>query len=165
MHWTKVGLTLTFWLTLRQYIAERLDRTSPQQSTSQTMRRSEAIFGSTSSNRINSKIINWIYLCLVKYWIYLSSGMLLLMSCQSPVVAYRIGYMILFLYFVTTFQVTYYAFSIKKIRLNITSSSIHSKILWSTDHLFAPSKYYSTTCWLIIFTQIIESFLVSLVSK
>lgn len=100
---------LTFWLTLRQFVSEkrlekRLNESSPD----------IPIFGSDnfSSNvsnpaQINSKIISWVYLCLVKYWIFLSSGMLLLMSCQSPVVAFRIGYMILFLYFITTFQVMF----------------------------------------------------------
>lgn len=105
----KAGLMLTFWLTLRQFVSEkrlekRLNESSPD----------IPIFGSDnfSSNvsnpaQINSKIISWVYLCLVKYWIFLSSGMLLLMSCQSPVVAFRIGYMILFLYFITTFQVMF----------------------------------------------------------
>ena len=55
---------------------------------------------------VQDEVVNWVYLCFIKYWIFLSSGMLLLMSCQNDVVAYRIGYMILFLYFITTFQVS-----------------------------------------------------------
>lgn len=53
-----------------------------------------------------SKFGAWLYKILIKYWIFISTGMLLLMSCQNEVVAYRIVYMILFLYFISTFQVS-----------------------------------------------------------
>lgn len=103
----KVGLMLTFWLTQSQYLIEKRresDLTTINQSGE------EVIVGSELTKKrimIKDLIINWIQLCFVKYWILLSSGMLLLMSCQNDVVAYRIGYMILFLYFITTFQVAY----------------------------------------------------------
>lgn len=111
----KVGLTLTFWLTLRQFINEKISNNNLLTESTNVDNAliddtlNNNMFASTISNstKINSKIVDWLYLCLVKYWIFLSSGMLLLMSCQNPVVAYRIGYMFLFLYFITTFQLFY----------------------------------------------------------
>ena len=107
---------LAFWLTLSQYLNEKrneVEMTELNQEDNGVLRISvedSSTFNATSNygkiNRlVQDEVVNWVYLCFIKYWIFLSSGMLLLMSCQNDVVAYRIGYMILFLYFITTFQV------------------------------------------------------------
>jgi piezo-type mechanosensitive ion channel component 1/2 len=104
-------LLLFFWLTLRQFLTER--RKKSLRKSLNIEDQSSYTADSTSTlvkNSLQAQIINWIYSCLVKYWIYLSSGMLLLMSCQNQVVAYRIGYMILFLAFITSFQVYFFMF-------------------------------------------------------
>jgi hypothetical protein len=102
-----MGLLLTFYFTLRQYINERKKAQLFKNATPQM---NQASASTSSANTlvqksIQNKIITWLHSFLVKYWIFLSSITLLLMSCQQPVVAYRIGYMILFLYFISTFQV------------------------------------------------------------
>lgn len=105
----KNGLLLSLWLTLKQYLNEvrREKRLKSLTNSNQAPATSTEASSISFDNRndIQNKIIDWIYLFLVKYWIFLSSGTLLLMSCQNEVVAYRIGYMLLFLYFITTFQV------------------------------------------------------------
>ena len=64
------------------------------------------IYIDASNSTIEGTFIGrWIYGLCIKYWIFVSTGMLLLMSCQNEVVAYRIVYMVLFLYFITVFQV------------------------------------------------------------
>jgi hypothetical protein len=105
----KNGLLLSLWLTLKQHLNEvrkekRLKSLSDPNNIATTSTETSSI-SFENRNYIQAKIIDWIYLFLVKYWIFLSSGTLLLMSCQNEVVAYRIGYMVLFLYFITTFQV------------------------------------------------------------
>ena len=120
----KTGLILSLLLTLKQFITEKkeakealaLQQQSQQQNALNEggdLARSLAISNRSisSDNNNNAKsylkstVANWIYTFLIKYWIFLSSATLLLMSCQNDVVAYRIGYMALFLYFITTFQV------------------------------------------------------------
>ena len=61
----------------------------------------------TKRKETKRKAIDWFQSIFIKYWILLSSITLLLMSCVSPVVVYRIVYMILFLYFIVTFHVFY----------------------------------------------------------
>ena len=130
-------LLLSFWLTMRQYIGERRRRQEQQMREMMQLSQQEpgvsSIGGiggigggdtSTSSGAtfealaspsaspvakmsLQTRMIAWIYAFLVKYWIFLTSGTLLLMSCQQPVVAFRIGYWMLFLYFITCFQLAY----------------------------------------------------------
>ena len=97
----KAGLTLIFWLTMHQFITERREATILH-----------IPIYDTDTNQLpfldqnfQTELFGWIQSIFAKYWIFLSSLMLLLMSCQNEVVAYRIGYMGLFLYFITTFQV------------------------------------------------------------
>ncbi len=103
---------ITFWLTFSQYLTEKRNEvvltTSHEESGLQTAA-SLSILDLAASKRadIKKNVINWIQMFFIKFWIILSSGMLLLMSCQNPVVVYRIGYMILFLYFIFVFQISY----------------------------------------------------------
>ena len=103
---------LFFWLTLHQYLTERRTEllnlngdTSGLDETGHIGEASDLELGATKRHLIKTKVITWIQLLFVKYWIFLSSVMLLFMSCANPVVGYRIGYMILFLYFIISFQV------------------------------------------------------------
>ena len=48
----------------------------------------------------------WLRSFLTKYWIFVSCGMLLLVSIQNTVVLYRIIYMVFYLFFVLSFQVS-----------------------------------------------------------
>ena len=47
----------------------------------------------------------WLVNFLTKYWIFVSCGMLLLVSIQNTVVMYRIIYMVFYLFFILSFQV------------------------------------------------------------
>lgn len=92
-------MLLFYCLTVRQYITERR---------AQRLRELTGMGDHIDSNmaiNTQSQITDMFYSILVKYWIFLSSATLLFMSCQNEVVAYRIGYMALFLYFITAFQV------------------------------------------------------------
>lgn len=94
----KIAYMLPFWLTLRQNVSEMRKR--------KTQNIDFTINGSNST--LEGTIFGiWIYGLCIKYWIFVSTGMLLLMSCQNEVVAYRIVYMVLFLYFITVFQFFY----------------------------------------------------------
>ena len=142
---------LAFWLTLSQYLNEKrneVEMTELNQEDNGVLRISvedSSTFNATSNygkiNRlVQDEVVNWVYLCFIKYWIFLSSGMLLLMSCQNDVVAYRIGYMILFLYFITTFQVGVFWFSpiiciYNKNKFNF-EQPLSSKIYFNVKYLF-----------------------------
>ncbi len=104
---------LTFWLTLSQYLTEKRNEvvlsSFVHEESGLRAATSSSILDLASSKRasIKKNVINWIQMFFIKSWILLSSGMLLLMSCQNPVVVYRIGYMLLFLYFIAVFQISY----------------------------------------------------------
>ncbi len=102
-------LLLSLWMTLRQYIHEckKIKKQNNENLNHGDQITSIDASVSFRDNNIQTKIVDFFYLLLVKYWIFLSSGTLLLMSCQNEVVAYRIGYMLMFLYFISTFQVKY----------------------------------------------------------
>lgn len=102
-------MLLFYCLTMRQFITEKraqrclraLGANTSGYETTDTHFNSNLLLNSD----MQSQITNLIYGILVKYWIFLSTATLLFMSCQNEVVAYRIGYMALFLYFITVFQV------------------------------------------------------------
>lgn len=101
---------LFFWVTLSQYLTERRSVIHGTSQTDETTANaddssSQSDLAVKKRNDIKKHVINWIQTIFIKYWILLSSIMLLLMSCVSPVVVYRIIYMMLFLYFIITFQV------------------------------------------------------------
>jgi hypothetical protein len=118
----KAGLALTYWLTFKQFLTERRQKESGSSSdivnggtSTNNQLRIDSVSYSLVSNTRQAHIVHWIYGFLVKYWIFLSSGMLLLMSCQNSVVAYRIVYMVLLIYFITTFQVNFLFYTFVKI--------------------------------------------------
>lgn len=96
-------MLLFYCLTLRQYITERRAARRARELTGMTTDLDSSLF---LNAEMQSQISGMLYTIFVKYWIFLSSATLLFMSCQNEVVAYRIGYMTLFLYFITAFQVT-----------------------------------------------------------
>lgn len=112
----KAGLISCLLLSLKQFIAQRDTNTTndtsntadPEASTSSrpnvVRRLSE---NALAKAYFKSTFATWLHSFLIKYWIFLSSGTLLLMSSQNDVVAYRIVYMALFLYLITTFQLMY----------------------------------------------------------
>jgi hypothetical protein len=56
---------------------------------------------------LNSCLLTaWVWALLSKYWIFVCAALFLLMALQEAV-AYRIIYMVLFLYFIITFQLSY----------------------------------------------------------
>ena len=116
-----MGLLLTLCLTLRQFLHERRKAAELKTTLVSTQSKQSSAQSSSANTLVQknmqTKIITWFYSFLTKYWIFLSSITLLLMSCQNQVVAYRIGYMILFLYFITTFQVD----SVKKYKYTVKS--------------------------------------------
>ncbi len=103
----KSALLLLLWLTLKQYVTERQEKSQQQQQFQTGSSDAQSINARSVSVKttLQTQTIDWIYAKLVKYWIFLSTLTLLFMSCQNEVVAYRIVYMILFLYFITTFQI------------------------------------------------------------
>ncbi|CAF0784140.1 unnamed protein product [Brachionus calyciflorus] len=109
----KAGLCLSFLLTLHQYLTEKREATVlriPAEEPIILDTSTQSNYPNVSNNilfldqKSQAEILEWLQSIFAKYWIFLSSLMLLLMSCQNEVVAYRIGYMGLFLYFITTFQ-------------------------------------------------------------
>jgi hypothetical protein len=60
-----------FWLTLSQYLTEKRNE---MESLNTFNREEDGVNQSTKKNLpIQDKIANWIYLCFIKYWIFLSS--------------------------------------------------------------------------------------------
>ncbi|CAF1290556.1 unnamed protein product, partial [Rotaria sordida] len=87
-----------FWLTLRQYINEkRLANTEVN----------EARRNSTTNDSYPRRLGRWLINLLTKYWIFVSCGMLLLVSIQNTVVIYRIIYMVFYLFFILSFQISF----------------------------------------------------------
>jgi hypothetical protein len=61
-------------------------------------------------SRIWGFVGRWIVNLLTKYWIFVTCGMLLLVSIQNTVVIYRIIYMAFYLFFILSFQVRRFFF-------------------------------------------------------
>ncbi|CAF4322153.1 unnamed protein product [Rotaria sp. Silwood2] len=60
---------------------------------------------STPNDSYSRQLGQWLINLLIKYWIFVSCGMLLLVSIQNTVVIYRIIYMVFYLLFILSFQV------------------------------------------------------------
>ncbi|CAF1149255.1 unnamed protein product, partial [Didymodactylos carnosus] len=94
-----------FWLTLRQFISEiRNSRTLSEHDTGQGQIR---LSSESSTRSYPRRLGRWIVNIMTKYWIFISCGMLLLMSIQQTVVAYRIIYMMFYLFFILSFQISF----------------------------------------------------------
>ncbi|CAF0821922.1 unnamed protein product [Adineta steineri] len=89
---------LFFWLTLRQYINEK--RIARAQG-------NDARRVSTGTDSYPRRLGRWLINFLTKYWIFVSCGMLLLVSIQNTVVIYRIIYMAFYLFFILAFQISF----------------------------------------------------------
>ncbi|CAF1485235.1 unnamed protein product [Rotaria sordida] len=89
---------VVYELTFRQYINEkRLANTEVN----------EARRNSTPNDSYPRQLGQWLINLLIKYWIFVSCGMLLLVSIQNTVVIYRIIYMVFYLLFILSFQISF----------------------------------------------------------
>ncbi|CAF3267963.1 unnamed protein product [Rotaria sp. Silwood2] len=91
-----------FWLTLRQYINEKRNTNTRLNEVIELTRRSSA-----SNDSYPRRLGRWLINLLTKYWIFVSCGMLLLVSIQNTVVIYRIIYMAFYLFFILSFQISF----------------------------------------------------------
>ncbi|CAF1290006.1 unnamed protein product [Adineta steineri] len=87
-----------FWLTFRQYISERQNA---------NIQPNEAVPLTTSPVSYPKRLGQWLINFLTKYWIFVSCGMLLLVSIQNTVVIYRIIYMAFYLFFILSYQISF----------------------------------------------------------
>lgn len=126
----QVLFTVMFWVTLRQAVQEWLQRRQtalgqglaleevvdsppPPPADDEDPFRVKHRMPSTAkdglvghdSDAIKS-VGRWMWHMFCKYWIFVCTGMFLLIALQEAVI-YRIIYMVLFLYFVITFQICY----------------------------------------------------------
>ncbi|CAF4212188.1 unnamed protein product, partial [Rotaria sp. Silwood2] len=62
---------------------------------------------STPNDSYSRQLGQWLINLLIKYWIFVSCGMLLLVSIQNTVVIYRIIYMVFYLLFILSFQISF----------------------------------------------------------
>ncbi|CAF1085642.1 unnamed protein product [Adineta ricciae] len=94
----KAFYMMFFWVTFRQYINERGNANiQPMDGQSLT----------SSVESYPKRLGRWIVNILTKYWIFVSCGMLLLVSIQNTVVIYRIIYMAFYLFFILSFQLSF----------------------------------------------------------
>ncbi|CAF3894722.1 unnamed protein product [Rotaria sp. Silwood2] len=89
---------MIFCLTFRQYINERRSLNIPS---------TEGHRVSISANSYAGRLGRWFISFLTKYWIFVSCGMILLVSIRGTVVIYRIIYMIFYLFFILSFQISF----------------------------------------------------------
>ncbi|XP_056011934.1 piezo-type mechanosensitive ion channel component 1-like isoform X4 [Ostrea edulis] len=117
----QILFTCMFWLTMRQYIRERqlLRKADKTQVPLETIHSEEGTtprdswFNIPSLDQVDGhdsqtvkQIGFYLWNLLSKYWIFVCTGMMLLISIQD-VVVYRIIYLIFFLLFMLTFQISY----------------------------------------------------------
>ncbi|KAM7311193.1 hypothetical protein ISCGN_008100 [Ixodes scapularis] len=97
--------TVMFWITLRQYF--KLKR-SPVEESIDLRRRGSTVTFSISTQLLVRRLGRLVQQWLTRYWIWVVASMLMFISLGGEqVVLYRIVYMLLFLFFVTVFQVSY----------------------------------------------------------
>lgn len=103
----KMLYTIMFWITLRQYVEHQ--RTPP--AVGMELRRQMSMGASSLGvgtqlyvRRLGRLVQQW----LTRYWIWVVATMLMVISLGgTEVVLYRIAYMLLFLFFILVFQVSY----------------------------------------------------------
>ncbi|XP_050729563.1 piezo-type mechanosensitive ion channel component-like isoform X11 [Eriocheir sinensis] len=122
----KVLYTTMFWLTLRQYVQEVVEVTKREMSSAAALQPFTVAVSTTSSGQpvttlisshdeqtsspVMQRVGQWLRGLLVKFWIWLVAIMLFIFGIQgSEVVIFRIMYMVLFLIFTITFQLSYSA--------------------------------------------------------
>uniref|UniRef100_A0A914W7L3 Piezo-type mechanosensitive ion channel component n=1 Tax=Plectus sambesii TaxID=2011161 RepID=A0A914W7L3_9BILA len=128
--------TTMFWVTLRQYIHEQMEKnrnvmvggvgthpfhvafTTAYSDVEKPMRQPSSVSQEMrSKDRRPSSILHpspkiqqfakWMRRLISKYWVVINLCLLLLISLQNPVVAYRVVYMAFFLLFVNCFQISF----------------------------------------------------------
>lgn len=160
----QVLYTLMFWLTLRQYIRERRhnrrgegEKYAMEPVASPSSRKSiveifnfdvtDMVDGYDSNTMIWLGHYVWCLLC--KYWIFVCAAMLLVISIQE-VVVYRIIYMILFLYFVLSFQFMYRVWRVTMFAfwwVVIIYSMFVLIVLYTYQFEEFPGYWHNTTGW------------------
>ncbi|CAL8369544.1 unnamed protein product, partial [Boreogadus saida] len=121
--WTKMLCLLSFWLLLRQTLMEREEKLShPEAALSDVVvdqdkakeeeeRRSseeeEEEEGEGGEPDVVQVLGSLIMALLVKYWLYICSGMFFFVSFEGRIVMYKIIYMMMFLSCVALYQVHY----------------------------------------------------------
>ncbi|XP_071541022.1 piezo-type mechanosensitive ion channel component isoform X2 [Panulirus ornatus] len=123
----KVLYTTMFWITLRQYIQEVIEATKREMSTAAALQPFTVAVSTTTTGQpvttlvtsshdetttspVMQRLGQWVRSLLVKFWIWVVAIMLFVFGIQgSEVVIFRIMYMVLFLIFTITFQLSYSA--------------------------------------------------------
>lgn len=72
-------------------------------------------------NDLMQMVGNLVMAMLVKYWIYICSGMFFFVSFEGRIVIYKIIYMMLFLFCVALYQVLHFKYSERMAKLSILS--------------------------------------------
>ncbi|KAK8725948.1 hypothetical protein OTU49_010567 [Cherax quadricarinatus] len=123
----KVLYTTMFWITLRQYVQEVIEVTKREMSTAAALQPFTVAVSTTTTGQPVTTLVSsahddsnasplmqrlgqWVRSLLVKFWIWVVAIMLFVFGIQgSEVVIFRIMYMVLFLIFTITFQLSYFA--------------------------------------------------------
>ncbi|XP_063601150.1 piezo-type mechanosensitive ion channel component-like [Penaeus indicus] len=123
----KVLYTCMFWITLRQYVQEVIESTKREMSTAAALQPFTVAVSTTNTGQpvttlitssqdeptaspVMERLGQWLRGLLVKFWIWVVAIMLFVFGIQgSQVVIFRIMYMVLFLIFTITFQLSYSA--------------------------------------------------------
>nr|UEE08537.1 putative piezo-like channel protein [Astacus leptodactylus] len=123
----KVLYTIMFWITLRQYVQEVIEVTKREMSTAAALQPFTVAVSTTTTGQpvttlvssahdgsmaspVMQRLGQWVRSLLVKFWIWVVAIMLFVFGIQgSEVVIFRIMYMVLFLIFTITFQLSYSA--------------------------------------------------------
>ncbi|CAF4702929.1 unnamed protein product [Rotaria sp. Silwood1] len=89
---------MVFCLTFRQYISGRGNL---------NLSSTEGHRFSISADSYTGRLGRWFINFLTKYWIFVSCGMILLVSIRGSVVIYQIIYMVFYLFFILSFQISF----------------------------------------------------------
>ncbi|XP_060762172.1 piezo-type mechanosensitive ion channel component 2 isoform X2 [Neoarius graeffei] len=110
---SKVLFLLSFWLLLHQTLTERQSKLKEDATLSEVSIESEKKEVEKSEeedggeNDLMQMVGKLVMAMLVKYWIYICSGMFFFVSFEGRIVIYKIIYMMLFLFCVALYQVHY----------------------------------------------------------
>ncbi|KAK8785710.1 hypothetical protein V5799_007925 [Amblyomma americanum] len=103
----KILYTIMFWITLRQYVEHQRMPPAPGIELRRQMSMGASSLGMGTQlyvRRLGRLVQKW----LTRYWIWVVATMLMVISLGgTEVVLYRIAYMLLFLFFILVFQVSY----------------------------------------------------------
>uniref|UniRef100_A0A8C5CAX9 Piezo-type mechanosensitive ion channel component n=1 Tax=Gadus morhua TaxID=8049 RepID=A0A8C5CAX9_GADMO len=103
--WTKMLCLLSFWLLLRQTLMEREEKLSHTEAAlSDVVVDQDKAKGEPDVVQVLGSLIMAL---LVKYWLYICSGMFFFVSFEGRIVMYKIIYMMMFLSCVALYQVHY----------------------------------------------------------